>query len=169
MTSGGGVGTSSAHPLALQQDWSLRHGKPLSIPRHATLEYVPCIFTSSLTGALPWQGTWAAQVLSALAWAQVALASDYGHMVVMRALHKAVHRVYSASLWGAENTMCTVYTIAHHQPCAHSAVVKWLIHWLTRNTQWEDTRYTFPTIFQPEGYQPAWCADMHLLRALSAA
>ena len=29
-----------------------------------------------------------------LAWAQVALASDYSDMVVMRALHKAVHRVY---------------------------------------------------------------------------
>ena len=77
----------------------------------AAPEYVPCIFIRSLTGALPWQTTWAAQILSALAWAQVALASDYNRMVIMRALHKAVHRVCGASPWGAENTMRTVYAI----------------------------------------------------------
>ena len=99
-----------------------------------------------------------AQILSTLAWAQVALASDYGRMVVMWALHKAVHRVYSTSPLGAENTMCAVYAIAHHQPCTESAVVKRLVQWLPRNAQWEGTRYTdhvIPGIFQPEGYQLA--------------
>ena len=42
---------------------------------------------------------------------QVVLASDYGCMLLMSALHKAVRRVYSAysaSLWNAENTMRAV-------------------------------------------------------------
>ena len=60
--------------------------------------------------------------------------------------------------------LCTwFYAIAHHQPRAHSAVVERLVHWLTHNAQWEGTRYTdhvIPGVFQPEGYQPAWCADM---------
>ena len=67
--------------------------------------------------------------------------------------------------------MRAVYAIARHQPCAHAAVVTRLIHWLTRNAEWEGTRYTdtiIPSTFQPEGYEPAWCGDMHLLLSLSS-
>ena len=56
----------------------------------------------------------------ALSWAQVALASEYAHMAV--ALHKSVRRVYSTSPWNAENTMCAVYAITDHQPCAQHGV-----------------------------------------------
>ena len=90
MTVGGGEGLGSAHPSALQSDWSLRYGKPLVTPSRAPQEYLPCIFISSLTSALPWQQPWSAQILSTLAWAQVGLACDYTRVVVMRALHKAV-------------------------------------------------------------------------------
>mmetsp|Transcript_9164 Transcript_9164/g.14065 ORF Transcript_9164/g.14065 Transcript_9164/m.14065 type:complete len:83 (+) Transcript_9164:582-830(+) len=82
-------------------------------------------------------------------------------MVVVRALHKAMRCVYSASLWDAENTMRVADvadTIAHHQPCAHSAVIKRLIHWLNKNAQWEGTKYTdhvIPPVFQPEKCSPA--------------
>ena len=54
MMVGGGVGTSSAHPSSLTDTWVLRHGKPLITPCRAAPEYLPCIFISSLTGALPW-------------------------------------------------------------------------------------------------------------------
>ena len=66
--------------------------------------------------------TWAAQILSALAWAQVALASDYGRMVVMCALHKAVRRVYHTSPWGAENSMprFTQHHTTSHAPTVES-------------------------------------------------
>ena len=37
-------------------------------------------------------------------------------MAVMRAMHKTVRHVYSASPWMAENTMRAVYAIGHHQP-----------------------------------------------------
>ena len=50
--------------------------------------------------------------------------------------------------------MRAIYAIAHHQPCAHNAVVKQLVHLLTRNAQCEGTCYTdhiIPGVFQPEG------------------
>ena len=102
---GAGEGLSSVHPTALQPDWSLCYGKPLITPSRAPQEYLPCIFVSSLTSALPWQQTWSAQILSALVWAQVGLACDYTRMVVMQAMHKAVRGVYSAAPWSTENTM----------------------------------------------------------------
>ena len=157
---GGSVGISSTHPSALKPDWSFRYGKPLISPGRAALECLSCIFTSSLTAALPWQQSWSAQILSALAWAQVARASDYARMAVMHALHRSVRRVYSASLWSAENTVRAVYAIMHHQSCARHNVITQLIHWLYRHAQWRGTVYTdaaIPVRFRPEGYEPV-CA-----------
>ena len=146
MTVGGGVGLSTTHASALQDTWALRYGKPLVTPRCASPEYLCCIFTGSLTAALPWQHSWAAQIISALAWAQVAPSSDYPRMAVMRALHKAVRRVYCASPWGAKNTMHAVYAIAHCQPCLQHTAVARLIHWLHRRAQWNGTAYTDTSI-----------------------
>jgi hypothetical protein len=172
MTVGGGVGLSSAHPSAIKPGWSLHYGKPLTTPGRASQEYLSCIFTSSLTAALPWQHSWSAQILSALAWAQVALARDYGRMTVMRALHKSMRRVYSASPWNAENTMRAVYAVAHHQLCAQHVVVTRVMHWLFRNAHWQGTQYTntvIPAELQPDGCTPVWTAELHLLRTWSAA
>ena len=58
MQVGEGVGMSSSHPSALKGDWSLRYGKPLISPSRAALEYLACIFTSSLMAALPWLHSW---------------------------------------------------------------------------------------------------------------
>jgi hypothetical protein len=99
MTVGGGHCCAVTHPSALTDTWELRYGAPLISPTRAPREYLPCILISSLTGTLPWQQTWAAQILSALAWAQLAMLSGYRRMTVMRALHKAVRRVYAASPW----------------------------------------------------------------------
>ena len=110
---------------------------------------------------------WVCVCVSALAWAQVALACDYARMTVMRAMHKSVRRVYSASPWNAENTMRAVYAIAPHQPRARSVVVTKLIHWLKHNAKWNDKHYTdtvIPPELQPEGYEPTWSTDTHLLQ-----
>ena len=166
MTIGAGVGLSSTHPSALKQDWDLRVGKPLMTPSRAAREWLSCIFMSSLTGAQPWLHSWSAQILSALA-----LVCDYKRMAVMRAMHKTMRRVYSASPWAAENTMRAVYAIGHHQPCAQAVAVDKLMHWLFRNAKLDNSSYTdqvIPIELQPEGYTPRWCTDIHLLRARSA-
>ena len=159
-----------------------RYGSPFTVP--ARRLYPSLIFTCySLAGHLTdvsifcfpavcvWGGG-GAQISSALAWAQIAIASDYTCMVVMRPLHKAVCHVYSVSPWSAENTMRLVYAIAHHQPCTRHHVATQLLHWLRNNAlrntaKWHE-HYTdpiIPPVFQPEECAPAWCADIQLLRA----
>ena len=74
-------GVDRAAPLHTPQHsltpdtWDLRYGAPLISPTRAAREYLPCILISSLTGTLPWQETWASQILSALSWAQPAMLS----------------------------------------------------------------------------------------------
>ena len=155
MTVGAGVGLSSTHPSALKQHWDLRFGKPLMTPSHAAPEYLSCIFTSSLTSAQPWLQSWSAQILSALSWVQVACAYDYKRMAGMRAMHKTVSRVYSASLWAAENTMRAVYAIGHHQPCPQAVAVDKLVHWLFRSAVWENSSYTCHPSWSPCKAGPA--------------
>ena len=70
----------------------------------AALAYLSCTFTSSLTVGLPQFTTWSIQILSALAWAQVAMASDFPRLQVMRPLHMVVRHVFAASPWAPENT-----------------------------------------------------------------
>ena len=84
----------------------------------------------------------------------------------MRVMHKSVRRVYSASPWNAENTMRAVYAIAHHQACTQSDVATILMHWLVRHAKWNNKHYTdtvIPTELRPEGYEPNWSTDIHLL------
>ena len=170
MTVGGGHCCAVTHPSALTDTWGLRYGAPLISPTRARREYLPCILISSLTGTLPWQQTWAAQILSALAWAQLAMLSGYKRMTVMRALHKAVRRVYAASPWWSENTMRAVYSVGHDLPCSRATATAKLVHWLTNKAVWEGDRYTdreIPEDLQPEGYTPAWCMDIALLRKMA--
>ena len=85
-------------------------------------------------------------------------------MVLMRALHKVVRSVYSASPpWGTQDTMHAVYAISHHQLCTQQEASRKLAHWLyTVSTRYTDT--VIPPQYQPEGYTPTWCYGMHLLK-----
>ena len=101
--------------------------------------------------------SWGARILSTLSSVQMALTCDYKCMAVMHAMHKIVHRVYFASPWAAENTMRSVYAIAHHQPCTQQAAIEKLVQWLFCNAKWQGTNHTdmtIPTELQPEGYNP---------------
>ena len=86
MTMGGGGGISSTHSSALKLDWSLRYGSPssLRVGRHQST----CHAFSRPASMLHCPGN-IAQSLSGLAWAQVALASDYTRRAVMRTLNKS--------------------------------------------------------------------------------
>ena len=113
-----------------------------------------CSFMTSLMGALPWQTTWTGQMLSALAWVQIAMASDYARLTALRTLHAAVHGVYAASPWNADDAMRAVCAAAQQQPRARSQACCRLLHWVQRNAEWEGNLHTdiavFPA-FQPEG------------------
>ena len=63
-------------------------------------------------------------------------------MVVLRTLHTAVRRVYTASPCYAENTMRTVYVVAHYLLCKRDDACKKVFHWLQANAAWEGDKYT---------------------------
>ena len=172
MTVGAGVGLNSTHPSALKPDWDLRFGKPLMTPSRAAPEYLSCISQAASRVHNPGLRVGVRRYcLRCPGWVQVARACDYKRMAVMRAMHKTVRRVYSASPWMAENTMRAVYAIGHHQPCPQTTTVDRLLHWLFQNAVWDGCNYTdqvIPTELQPEGYTPTWCSDIHLLQARSA-
>ena len=125
---GGGQSCTVAHPSALTDTWDLRYGAPLISPTRAAREYLPCILISSLTGTLPWQEMWAAHILPALSWAQLAMLSGYRRMTMMRALHKAVRRVHAASPRWSDNTMRAVYSVGHNLPCPRNTAAAKLVH-----------------------------------------
>ena len=97
--------------------------------------------------------------------------SGYRRIAVMRALHKAVCRVHAASPWLSENTTRAVYSVGHDLPRPRSATTAKLVQWFTNNAVWNGNRYTereIPTEFRPEGYTPARCEDIALLRSIAA-
>ena len=85
---GGNAGLAVAHPAVLKIDCSLRYGKPLIHPSRRAREYLPFIFMGSLFASLPWLSTWTSQLMGALSWVQVPLASGCTQIRSLRAVHK---------------------------------------------------------------------------------
>ena len=110
------------------------HDPPMT-PARAAPSYLSCIFTSTLSARLPGFCSWGAQILSVLAWGQLVLASDYPQMRVMRALHKAVHRVFAPPPPGLRKIVHTPCTPSHTACCAPNLPpLPWLWHGL-KNVQ----------------------------------
>ena len=70
------------------------------------------------------------QVVYALAWGQLSLASDFPRMQVMRALHHALRRLLAASPWAPENTIRAMYAVAHRALCARPTAIAAVEAWL---------------------------------------
>ena len=87
-----GRGTTFAEPSALKGDWTLRLGAPLLSPHSQYLGYLGAIFIGVLKNSLPFAGSWAEQLLSALAWLQVSILAGYSWAATMRAMHKGLQR-----------------------------------------------------------------------------
>ena len=66
--------------------------------------------------------------------------------------------------------MRAVYSVGHDLPCSRATATAKLAHWLTNKAVWEGDTYTdreIPEDLQPEGYTPAWCMDIALLRKMA--
>ena len=127
---GGGSGMAAVHPSSVKQDWSLRYGLPVKSPEASERTYRSCIFSGALTTGLPWCVTWGSQILSALAWVQLALQCGYPRHTALRAMHTSARRVFSASPCCSENTMRAVFAVSHHMPAPRHLVVQKLARWL---------------------------------------
>ena len=61
---------------------------------------------------------------------QVGLQRHHPRIIAKCTLYKAVHCVYAASPWYAEDTMHVVYAVGHHLPCTPVQACGRLLHWL---------------------------------------
>ena len=120
---GRGSGTTTAHPSALKQDWSRRYGPPLKSPIASDRTYLSCIFSGELTAGRPSCVTWGPQILSALAWVQLALRCGYPRPTALRAMQKSARRLFNASRWSSENTMRAIFAVSHHMPAPRYLLV----------------------------------------------
>ena len=93
-----GVGTG-APQLTLPPAGTSGSANHLINPAQSSREYLSCIFVSILTGTLPWQGTWLAQILSALAWAQC-------NELWVRQNERDAGAAQSSVLCGPRRTLC---------------------------------------------------------------
>ena len=109
----GGMGAAHSHPSSLKPDWSLRLGPSRASPSLAPKHNPKAVFISVLTNTIPWCNTWASQILSALAWLQVALLSGYSRVAAMRALHAAIARAFAVTVHCTKATIKAVYSISY--------------------------------------------------------
>ena len=127
---------ASAHPLALKDDWSLRHVQPVMTPpvqiKTSSHQFLPAVWPDHRYGSVR------GQARSCPYWLGCSLQSDYLQIVVLHVHHKAVRRVYPVPPWYAENTMRMAYAVAHRLPCTQTQAWKKILHWLQDNAAWEE-------------------------------
>ena len=108
-----GNGMAFVEPSALTDQWNLCLAQPLPTPACAYPGYVGRIFIGALKNGVPFTDSWAGQILSAVAWLQVAMLSGYSWAEAMRAMHKGLHHAYATSLRDVNGTIKAVYSISY--------------------------------------------------------
>ena len=131
------AGLAFADPAALSASWDLKLGPPLLSPGRAYHGYLGAIFTGVLKNGLPFTDSWAAQILSAAAWLQVAMLSGYGRAEAMRAMHKGVYRAYATAPHDVQATVKAVYSVLYTLPAPRHTVAQHISKWHGVHAYWE--------------------------------
>ena len=97
-----------------------------------------CVF---LVGARPWTLTWAGELMSVGAWAQLAVLSGYNKKQVGRAAHAAVTRSLSTRPHDYQNSVFYMYSLLPHLPLPHCCHLHHCATWLQNNAHWKGTQY----------------------------
>ena len=137
-----GGGMSHVQPAALRDNLSLRHTAPLISPAHIYKGCLAGIFSSALCNKRKWTKYWGAQIVSALAWVQVALLSGYTCEDTMRAMHKGLHRAYSDSAHTVHGTVKAVYGMSYSMPAKKCIVLAKVQNWLKEKAMWRGGEYS---------------------------
>ena len=158
-------------PAALQADWSLRHTPSLISPRHGYKGYLGGHFASALTTGRDWTHTWSSQIVSALAWVQVALLFGYTRADTMRAMHEGIHWAYGDSPHNVQGTIKAVYCLLYSMP-AKKCALRELHKWVSARAHWKGGDYTSWVQREEEivqVYKPAWNTNFAALEVMRAA
>ena len=104
--------------------------------------YLGAIFTGFLKNSLPFAGSWAGQILTALAWLQVSMLVGYSRAAAMRAMHKGLHRAYAKSPHDIQATIKCVYQMSYSLPCPRQQAALGVLLWLKHHAYWEGGEYS---------------------------
>ena len=164
-----GTGLAFVEPAGVTGSWDLSLGPPLLSPRRAYHGYLGAIFTGVLKNGLPFTDSWAAQILSAATWLQVAILSGYGRAVAMRAMHKGVYRAYATSPHDVQATVKAVSSVSYILPATRQVVAQHIAAWLRKHAYWEGGQYSSwcaPSFLALQGVTGCWCSDVPCVELL---
>ena len=137
--------------------------------RQHTAIKVRRILTGALTNGKEWTHTWASEILSALAWVQVAMLSGYRKAFTLRAMHQAIHRAYGDSPHNIQGTIKAARHILYIMPVKKCIIVQTLQQWLTQRAVCRDAEYTSWVQVGEQNlhiYSPTWNTDFEALQVM---
>ena len=162
-----GRGSAYTHPSALDSVWGLKLGPPLLSCNLSYPSYLPCLLIGVPGNSRRWCQTWAGELLTVVAWMQVAVLSGYPLRAVLRATHSAVVRVLSTEPQDFNSTVRFMYYIAPRLPLPCCCAVFQCLQWLKKHAIWRGNNYS--SLFPPTGLRRgtvsgAWCSDFPSLQ-----
>ena len=156
------VGTAFAEPAALTSEWSLKLDAPLTTPHRANRDYLPAILTDVLKNTANESTSWCRQILSAAAWHQVVLLSNYRRATAMCALHGAIHKAYCGNPHSVQATVKVQHHVSYHMPARRCIVIAVIRRWLNKHAFYASDAHCswgLPDSLTVEAINGAWCWD----------
>ena len=164
-----GQGMAHLQPSSLTPQWALKLDPSLCTPETQPTGYLKSLFSSVLASGNLWCATWAGQLLSAIAWCQVALLCAYDKKHVAHSMHNAIQRAYGDSIHDSTKTAAYVHQTVALLPlprCCHLQRICSHIQGIASRrgaaySTWEIQEAVFP-----DGITGAWCRDINILQCV---
>ena len=118
-----------AQPSGLTSTYHLKYSVTLQSPRNAHT-HISAIIVSAVLNVQPFLHTWLSCLLSITAWAQIACLSSYPRSTVLRALHSAVLRIVSRTVWDVDSTLRWCQHAVYCLPSTRDAIFFKLHRWV---------------------------------------
>ena len=159
-----------AQPSGLTYSWHLKYTVTLQTPHIHAHKQMSNIIVGAVLNVLPFLHTWISCLLSITAWAQVACLSGYSRSTVLRALHSAVPRIISRTLWDLDNTLQWCRHATYILPSTRDTIFFRLHCWAQRHAVWAGPAYA--SWQMPHGgtcsdFCADWCHDFPLLSSVT--
>ena len=110
---------------------------------------------------------WAGQLLSAMAWCQVAVLCGYDRKHVSRSMHSAVQWVYGDTTYDSAMTATYVHQTVALLPLARCCHLRRVCTHIQGHVHWKGDAYStwvIPEKASPNSITGAWCQDFNILQ-----
>ena len=142
----------------------------LQSPPSQAYKHISSIIVSAVLNIHPFLGSWISCLLSITSWAQIARLSGYSRATVLRALHSAVPRIISRTLWDVDSTLLWCKIAVYVLPCTWDTVFFRLHRWVQHHAVWSEGAYDswhMPQAGACPTFCADWCYDFPILSSLT--